>query len=827
MILRLVLHLINFMTAFLALGISGCVTLTKAASELSAAGLDYSLMSRVTFNLWNIHIPFYSFDIKGYFSAIGHDTVEIYKAITLRYLLPFAIAGVIWLIGFSIIARIIPLFYNRKTTLHGSSRWMTESEMRKAGMLNKAGFVLGETSNTVFKERKTSRPKRKRGELESDYEVRLEKWNPNEKELYLEEPGDLIAQNGNAHTLVVGSTRSGKGVSCIIPTEFNWNESMIVLDPKSEGWGISANYRSKFSYTFKFEPEKPKQSIHYNPLLSIRRGRQTIPDIQNLSYILIPLNENAKDPFWDNEARKLLTAVMGYVVYCEAPERKTFRQVYSIFTAPLDQVKSDDEESEDDAEESMVKKYLRLYANNATEYIANMETMPPELEDRFSNRHKLPAKERETLEAEAQRYLTQDDKDNLSRIQQDLAYFAGCEERQLSSVVSTMMSNLHVIADPNVQEVTDRSDFVMEDFVQGIIDEKGVRHPISLYLCVSLASMKRLMPLMRMFYEQAITLLTRELRKNPYRLLLVFDEFYQMGKMEVVEKALALTAGYGVLCAVVIQSYDQLQKLYQSEATFTDNFAYQVILRVNEQKTCEKISAMLGKETKKQKKMGTSGSIYSATSSSSNFNVEQLGRELMTAEEVRTMGDNDCLIFSSGNHPYKAKKVRYYLDERFRRFYLDKRGNVLPPPDKPEDLEENQPHPDAVEKYKAMVDGKEVEKTRRIGIDDEGWHLLLGFDSEPAETEIDSDERLAPVHAEDDMIQEEIIDPDGDSDMEIDADTLNEMDCTLTEEQVKDLMGLTDFVDQCFDPEVVSALDWFNEQKAAYEASPLSMEETA
>ena len=794
MILRVVLHFFNLLISFFVFSISGCITLTKAQE------LSYSLVTKYNFNLWNIHIPFYTFDIKGFLTAVLRDSPTIYKSILFRYFIPIILGGVSLIIGYSIIARVIPMFYNRKTTLHGSSRWMTEKEMRQGGMLDKAGFVLGETADASFVEEKVKKPQRKPGELKSDYQLRLEKWNPMEKTLVLDKPGSIIAQNGNAHTLIVGSTRSGKGVSCIIPTEFNWSESMIVLDPKSEGWAISGNYRSRFSYTFKFEPERSHQSIHYNPLLSIRRGRQTIPDIQNLSYILIPLNENAKDPFWDNEARKLITAVMGYVIYCEPPERKTFKQVYSIFTAPVEQTRKagEEPEEEENQEESAVKRYLRQYAINTSDYIERMPTMPPDLEARFNDRHKLGKKEREDLEFQCQSYLTEDDKKNLERIQQDLAYFAGCEDRQLSSVVSTMSSNLTVIADPDVQEVTNRSDFVMEDFVQGVIDEKGVRHPVSLYLCVSLASMKRLMPLIRMFYEQAITLLTRELKKNPYRLLLVFDEFYQMGKMEIVEKALALTAGYGVLCAIVIQSYDQLQKLYQSEATFTDNFAYQVILRVNEQKTCEKISSMLGKETKRQKKLGTSGSIYTATSQSTNMNIEQLGRELMTAEEVRTMPDNDCLIFSSGNHPYRAKKIRYYLDERFRKFYLDKNGKVLPAPETPEDLEANQPHKDAVD-----------ENGLRIGVDDEGWHLLLGFDG--LEPEIETTVTpLAEVRTEDNIIDDDVSIPEEEE--EIDIEAMNEVDAFLSENQIDKLLGVESFIDQSFENEMARAVEWFKSE---------------
>ena len=807
---KTLLLLLNGLVSFWVWLTSECFFVSLASDKLPES--IYRVVNVYKLNVGSISLPLYIPRYKDFIDLFFHGHLsEMYMKLQFSFVIPFLIAAVFWYIMYIVIARVSSLRYNRKTTLHGSSRWMTRKEMEKSGLLNKAGVVMGETNDAVFVEERAKKPKRKKGESREDYETRLERWNPQAKEVVLDKPGDLIAHNGNNHTLIVGSTRSGKGVSCIIPTQFNWNESMILLDPKSEGWGITSNFRSRFSYTFKFEPEHPAESIHYNPLLSIRRGRQTIPDIQNLTYILIPLNTNAKDPFWDNEARKLLSAVIGYVIYCEPPERKTFRQVYSIFNASKEEIKAsrplqdgpmsddmistaDDEDEEDEnPDESATKKYLRQYAENALYYIQRMQEMPADLEERFRNRHKQKKEVRLSIEKEASQFLMKDDIDNLARIQKDLTYFAGCEDRQLSSVVSTMMSNLHVIADPNVQEVTDRSDFVMEDFVQGIVDENGKRHPISLYLCVSLASMNRLMPLMKMFYEQSITLLTRELRKTPYRILLVFDEFYQMGKMEVVEKALSLTAGYGVLCAVVIQSYDQLQKLYQSEATFTDNFAYQVILRVNEQKTCEKISSMLGKETKRQKKMSTSGNVYAIAGNSNSFNVEQVGRELMTAEEVRTMPDDDCLIFSSGCHPYKAKKIRYYLDDRFRRLYLDRNGNVLPPPNSPEALEENQPHPEAVD-----------ENNRRIGIDDEGWHLLLGFDGIEEQVEISRVESTEDK-PEDDFIQDEVEAVD-----KIEISELNEIDETMDRDELLEFLGLSDYPSESGNLSVTESLEYYD-----------------
>lgn len=698
------------------------------------------------FTFINIKVGSFTFPKIPYFSVLKmlewilkpENVGKVYMANPYKFMLPFIFGATTWLLLQYIFSRLIRAFSNRKTTLHGSARWATESDLRKLGMLGKTGVVLGQTYEAKYGEKTRKPPKRRDFKTREDYEANKLNWTPG-IDLVQKKEGELVLQKNNAHMLVVGSTRSGKGVSCIIPTEFMWSESMVIFDPKAEGWDISSPFRSKFSYTFKFQPEKPNESIHYNPLLSIRRGVATMPDIQNLCLSFIALQEQSKDPFWDNEARKLLAAVIGYVIYCMPPERKTFKEVYSIFTAQdKDFNENNKNNQEEDSDETLVQKRLRFYAGQVEIYLDKAKEtlmMSPELKEKFLNRYDVgvTAEDRKKIEKAAEGRLMEEDLNNIDRIRQDLKYFAGCESRQLSSVVSTMMSNLQVIADPNVQEVTNRSDFTMEDFVNGIVDETGKKRPVSLYLCMSLASMQRLIPIMKIFYEQAITLLTRctpeECKLRPYRLLLIFDEFRQMGKMDIVEKALSLSAGYGVLCMIAIQSYDQLKTLYNSDALFTDNFAYQVILRVNDPATCKKVEEMLGQATMKHTKLNSSGNLGNIIHKHESLDTSEIGRSLMTAEEVRTLPEQDCIIIMSGSHPYRAKKIRYYMDKRFRKYYLSEngRGNLLPVPS----LEENYPHIETIEKIKGKnLNGKTEEIVINHGLDREGWGLLLGLKTE-------------------------------------------------------------------------------------------------
>lgn len=629
-------------------------------------------------------------------------------------LIVFSLIGVLYLIINPLIMRALTAKINKRSHLHGSARWMSKKDLKKSGLIegkgSVSGVVLAQTYDAKYKRTKSQKAKgkKKKQETQADYEQRMLYASSGEGYKQTRR-GNIIRQMETQHTLIVGSTRSGKGINNIIPTELSWPGSLIVVDPKSEGWAITSNFRSRFSYTFKFEPENPEESIHYNPLLGIRRGKLMVTDAQNLSYILIPRNEAAKDQFWDDESRRLFTAIIMYVLLFA--KEKTFATIYSFFTCRDDLIK----QSNNDDDELPMKKYLADYLGTLETSIKRKEIptgLQKKIQDAIANNNKKELKELLELK---KAYFDEDDLVNVQRVKMDFIYFMGNEDKQLNSVLSTMNSHLLVIADPNVQKVTDRSDFTMEDFMFG-------DRPISLYLCASLSSLARLSPLIKIFFEQAITLLTKELKKPKHRLQLIFDEFRQLGKMEIVEKALSLSAGYGVLCTIAIQSYEQLKLIYQSEGVFTDNFAYQVILRVNDPATASKVEQMLGKATEVRKIASLSGTVGRMNPSNESIQVQETGRSLLDSQEIRSLPYDEALVIASGEQPYRAKKIMYYLDDRFRKSYLDKDGHVLPIAA----LEDNYPHRN-IAKEKEMIE-KNEKVPEYTGIDNEGYFLLTKVD---------------------------------------------------------------------------------------------------
>ena len=179
--------------------------------------------------------------------------------------------------GLSSLALLAPLalfLKPAKRSLHGDARFASSSEIRKAGLTGKKGIIVG-----------------KRG---SDY----------------------LMFDGPQHVLLSAPTRSGKGVSVVIPNLLTWPESCVVLDIKRENWDITSAYRRKYGQRcYLFNPGATDARTHrYNPLgyISEDAGKR-IDDIQKIANMIFP-DLQGTDPIWTATPRSLFLGVVLYLL---------------------------------------------------------------------------------------------------------------------------------------------------------------------------------------------------------------------------------------------------------------------------------------------------------------------------------------------------------------------------------------------------------------------------------------------------------------------------------------------------------------------------------
>ena len=129
---------------------------------------------------------------------------------------------------------------------------------------------------------------------------------------------DLLRVEDDKHVLVVGPTRSGKGVGFVIPNALSWRGSLIILDIKRENFSLTAAHRRDElrNAVFLFSPGSPR-SHRYNPLDFVRsQPGERATDLQKISEFLVPRGTSGT-PMWQNEAKALLVGLLSYVLESE------------------------------------------------------------------------------------------------------------------------------------------------------------------------------------------------------------------------------------------------------------------------------------------------------------------------------------------------------------------------------------------------------------------------------------------------------------------------------------------------------------------------------
>lgn len=153
--------------------------------------------------------------------------------------------------------------------------------------------------------------------------------------------GLLLRNDGDQHVMLIGSPGQGKSRGFVIPSMMSFEGSQIVLDMSGELYNETSGYlKAKGFETFLLAPGS-KFTDGYNPLDLISQDpHQRITDLQKLTQMLLPerLRSDSSD-FWEESARILLTAMLGFVLECP-DSRKSLSELYRILNSMSDERKA-------------------------------------------------------------------------------------------------------------------------------------------------------------------------------------------------------------------------------------------------------------------------------------------------------------------------------------------------------------------------------------------------------------------------------------------------------------------------------------------------------
>ncbi len=247
-------------------------------------------------------------------------------------------------------------------------------------------------------------------------------------------------------------------------------------------------------------------------------------------------------------------------------------------------------------------------------------------------------------------------------------------EELAQSWISSAQVALALWDNPRINEITSESDFTWRQF------QFETSRPTTLYFAIPPQEVERMSPLIRLMLNQLLSVTTKdntEPHRN-HRILMMLDEFPRLGKLAQIKDALTYTRSYGMKFCMITQSVQRLNELYGKDQDFMSSCHVRVFTATNDDYNAQVLSKMLGDTTatKEQVSQQKSSSPF-GSSGKKNVSTVQYARKLMTIEEAMNLNQDDAIILEAGQLPVRAKKVKYFEDEEFSKYWRDT-TDILP-----------------------------------------------------------------------------------------------------------------------------------------------------
>ena len=409
------------------------------------------------------------------------------------------------------------------------------------------------------------------------------------------------------HTLIIGSTGSGKTIGCILPLIFNLGsagESMVINDTKGELYSYTSKYLKNKGYKIKIiNLRDALASDGWNPLhLPYRYYKNNNKDeagdmIENFSKSLCK-NLSSKDMYWEKSANAVLSALC-YALIEDAPSESQVN-LYSIYN---------------------------LLVEHGSKTI-----------DRFNS---------------LDLYFQQKPFGSLSKMSYATGSFAKGETR--ATLFSVLATVIKMFSDTGIANLTSRTDFELDSIGKEktavfliIPDEKESRHELA-----------------SLFVDQCYQALvnTAQSMKNgkmPIRVNFILDEFANMPVINSISNKITVSRSRNIRFYLAIQDFDQLKETYKESAgTIKSNCTSWIYLLTSDNESASEISKRLGKYTISSSRVSTSSRLEQLDYNISN-DKSLIGRELLMPDELMRFKLGEGLYIATRQYPIKSTFLPIY-----------------------------------------------------------------------------------------------------------------------------------------------------------------------
>lgn len=406
---------------------------------------------------------------------------------------------------------------------------------------------------------------------------------------------NMYRHQRNLNVIVIGGSGAQKTRSHVMPNLLQAENSFIVLDPSGEILRATGKFLEQSGYKIKvLNLFEPAKSQRYNPFMYLKGNDDVDHMVENFWKATTDPNAVRGEQFWEDSAKMLFYAVSYYLYYFAPLEEQNFPMVHWM----VSQMKVD----EDKKETSLVDGLFERLE----------ETHPDHIALKFYR-----------------------------------AYSSGAG-RTLQSVQITLLSRLSKFTQDTI---VDLSSTTKDEL--GLID---VPYKKSVLFAITPVADTTLNFFVTMLYGQLFDILYRyggENGKLARPLHLLMDEFANITLPRDFDKYLATFRKYSVSASIILQDLSQLKALYEKQwQSIVGNCDSLLYLGGNEETTCKYISESVGKQTIKTNTFG----FNRGRNGGSSKNEQQLGRDLITPDEVRALDNNYAVLLIRGEPPVLDKK---------------------------------------------------------------------------------------------------------------------------------------------------------------------------
>lgn len=424
--------------------------------------------------------------------------------------------------------------------------------------------------------------------------------------------GRGIGSTDDRHVLLCSGSRSGKGVSVIVPNLLLYSGSVLAIDPKGELARITARRRTALGQRIVvLDPfgTTGAPPAHFNPLAEIDPTALTAVDDAALlaEALVVQEGQGGEGQHWVNGARELIKGLILFALTLPL-ELRHLGTVREFFRTPAG------------LHEGKTIPGHRV----ALQGLANAGDAFGGLVAGIGNS------------------------------------FLGKDERELSGLISTADVQLGFLDSPPLTACLTRSDFKLSELKTS---------PMTVYLCLPASRMATHAKWLRAIINLSLAMCERVKKVPSPPLVFMLDEFPVLGHMRTLETAAGQIAGFGVKLFTVVQDLTQLQRLYkESWQTFIGNAGVSIFFGNSDAFTLDYVSKKLG-TIGFDVLRATSGGSAHALSGAKLFQEQLQLTKLLEPHEIELTFARErerALILSPGEAPIILQRAKYYEDDAFK-----------------------------------------------------------------------------------------------------------------------------------------------------------------